>query len=225
MRRALPVLLGLLVAAAPAHALTLLDSDLDGGEASLRVRVDEPALTARAPSGNVSLDGRLLDEDGDAVDAETGPWRGFANVTQLNASGSGWLLVADGASGVMVELDPSERNNSTQTGEAEASDRADEDPSQGDQGTRQTPTPTQANTPKVPNDPEDAGQTSPHEAAGEAREDSTAEASDGFPIPTPVVLLSLVAAGAFAVELFTRWQAEDDELGLDRLGSQVGGKP
>lgn len=200
MRPALAVA-ALLVALAPAgQALTLLAHE-PGPDTTVTVRVDDPPLEAEA-IGNVTVADAEITGSRAPLDVPLGPWRGFANATTLNARGPGTLLLADGASGLVVPIEapPSEGSR------AQASEQREDGP-RPEAGSREGPeaqrTGAEAAEPGSPTGPSTAEATNPREQGAARGDDEADEPLGGLGSPVAIALAAL-AAGAFVVE---RWLA------------------
>lgn len=186
---ALPaIVLAALLAAPTAHGLTLLNRD-PGSPERFRVHVDEPPLRGEADA-NVSLAETEIGAELEPLDVETGPWRGYANVTSLNATGTGWLVLADGASGLAVHLDEqpsSEEANASAEREPEPAD----EPRSADEG-REEPSSEPAGEPSSSSERTEA-------SSRDAAEEAPTSEAEGPPSPAVLVLTAL-AVGAFLVD-------------------------
>lgn len=207
------LVLGLLVATAPAtSALTLLDHD-EGTPTRIVVRVDEGPLRGNADP-NVSLANASVDADWSRLDVARQDWRGFANATQLEASGEGWLVLADGASGVAVALEAPEGTQGSNGSPPEEAQTSSRDPEAGSDASSE---PGSATTPAEghPNASRSSA-SSPGTDDGEpgprAADRSQHPGPEGGPAWTSplAIALAVLAVGAFLVERWTR-REEDPE--------------
>lgn len=228
MRDAWLVLAGLLAISAPAQGLALVGS----GDAGIRVQVENGSLQAAA-RGNISLEGEGLGDDLEPIETDTGEWRGLANVTTLAPTGEGWLVLADARSGLLVPISedhPRPNGSNPRNGTAASEETAtagEPDPSSGndtspskedteeDRANRSTETTTSSPTTTTP---ESAKPPARGTAKGPADTDrgpgaSTEESQEGgLPVDPAVLVLSLLFAGAFAVERFLGTDEGEDPI-------------
>lgn len=201
-------LTALLVLAPAGQALTLLAHE-PGPPTEIALRVDEGPLVAQAV-GNVTLDGDRIPASRTPIDAELGPWRGFANVTRLDATGPGTLLLADDASGLLVPLPPPPTEDEGEPASTPAGSEEDGETSSTESTETAEATETASEEPSSPRAPSASPPSNrPSEEASAPGRDDPDEAWGGLGSPIGVALAAL-AAGAFVVE---RW--------LDREGSQM----
>lgn len=212
MRTPLATVLLLVVLAGGAQGLTLLQAP--GEDAStMRVRIDAPPLQAHAQEGNLTLEDQPLGPQPEPVDVEVATWRGFANVTQLNVGGTGWLALADDASGLLVHLeDPDPDRDASETGSntsEERSARADDAGIEGKGPGEASPAQDEAASA-----PRSSGPSQPREQA-DASEDAASDDATGLPVDPATVALGLLVAGGFAIDRFARRGGGDEDAGRE----------
>lgn len=232
--RIAPLLLAALVALSTGcQALTLLGGD-PGTNGTLRVQVEVGSLEA-AVRGNASLEDHEPGPRLASIPVQTEAWRGFPNVTVLEPTGEGWLILADGRSGLLVPVDArrprapdrpassaeaAEPNGSSPgSGGVNSSDaqRGSQPPGQANaSGTEDAPARLQAPHKEQP----ERTQTTldPRQAVVETERATPRGGDDVLPVDPTVVVLSLLFVGAFAVERFQSSQEETSRLreGRDR---------
>lgn len=102
------VLLTLLVAtlAGPtAQGLALVEDTEAEAHREIRVALDQGELEAKALAGQPRVDGDELAASWTPVGGQPQPWQGFERTVVLELAGSGRLMLADDASGLVLELD------------------------------------------------------------------------------------------------------------------------
>lgn len=192
-------LVAVLVLASPVQGLTLLDPDPEE-PGQLRLRVDQPPLEAQRLAGNLTLEHADLGSELAAIDVPTSSWRGFENVTTLAVHGTGTLLVADHASGLLVHVDPpAEEPGSDEEAHASPADAGTGSGAEatGEENGSQSETASDPSPTKAP------GAHEPR-STQEATSEGGQEGGPGLPVGPIPVLLAGLAAGAFLVERLTR---------------------
>jgi hypothetical protein len=229
--RLLALTLALVLAAPAAGALTLVGKPAND---TIRVRVDEGNLTARALDEAPTIDGEPAPRERQPVNATLTDWRGFANTTTLDVNGTGRLLLADQASGLILTLDleasdepdsaeqkPRNDTASEPGSAANRTDGGDTSPREPDQpptaNATNTSAPASPTEPGAPAEEEqrrnESAQSVDADAAGD--EDETMGIPDAVPALAPVTLLGLLAAGAYLAERTDDEETDEDPPRLD----------
>lgn len=102
------VLLAVLVAllAGPtAQGLALVEDTEAEAHREIRVALDRGELEAKALAGQPRVDGDELPASWTPVGDQPSPWQGFERTVVLELEGPGRLMIADDASGLVLELD------------------------------------------------------------------------------------------------------------------------
>lgn len=206
----------LLLAAPSAGALTLLG---DPGPGTMRVRVDDGNLSAKRLDGQPTINGSPAPEALEPLDVSMQSWRGFENVTHLPIDGAGRLLIADAASGLVIDLAVNETeragNGSTsdeETGQPGETEPDEERPPSKEQDADAGPssskgaqnTSADGSRPGIDHPVRDdrtqrsAKSTNPNAEPIDESPDETG--SSTVSTVAPLVVLGLLAAGAFAAE-------------------------
>lgn len=124
MRAILAVMLLLAATLPGAHGLGLLEDATTPDHRQVRVALDQGDLEARALSGTPRIDGASVPETWGSVGQAPTPWEGFERTVVLRLAGTGRLMLADDASGLVLELE--QAGGSREPGHAPGS--ASEDP-------------------------------------------------------------------------------------------------
>lgn len=200
MRTSLLALLLALLALAPGGlGLTLLETPDEAGEEQVHLRVDQSPLQARLVDGEVRLDQAEVGAELAPLAVETSPWRGFHNVTTLALEGNGSLLLTDGASALLLAVDADPPDASSGTSDHGPEQEAREATEQ------ETRSLEEASDEPGTEGPEPSLEE-PASSSATRSQASTGGGDDegGLPADPAVVGLSLTAAGAFLVEVFSR---------------------
>lgn len=87
-----------------AGGLGLVEDESSETHRRVRVALDEGALEARALAGGPWIDGARLRDRWQPVGHEPQPWQGFDRTVVLELQGDGRVMLADEASGIVLEV-------------------------------------------------------------------------------------------------------------------------
>lgn len=164
MTRALAagVLLAVLVATLagpPVQGLALVEDTETVDHREIRVALDQGELEARALAGQPRVDGAELAASWTPVGDRPSPWQGFERTVVLELAGTGRLMLADEASGLVLELEGANQSDdgSRDRDPAATAEPADDPPGGQDpingttpQGTPAPGAPSGQDTPEMP---------------------------------------------------------------------------